>query len=315
MRRLACAVILLALAGCTELPWRGVHAEHDPRLDLALAGPQRFALVLSSGGRRAFAHIGVLAGLEDAGIRPDLVVGTSAGALVGLLYASGLGVGDIARVGTEELVEHLADRLLPDTARGDRLEAFVVRHVGAGLIERLPVRFAAVAVDVHDGCLSVFNAGDAARAVRASASVPVFFQPARIGLRQFVDGSLACPLPAGVARALGAERVVAVDVTHNTDWLPPQGLVDRVFYGAQLMVRNLARIDRAEADLVIHPLLPPWERIEAGDQQAVIAAGYRAGLEALPAIRALLARADRAAAPSGRAPQDRRWCGAWSAGE
>jgi NTE family protein len=301
---------LLLAQGCAEMPPRTLVPDLEPGRDLQRQQRYRLAIVLSSGSARAFAHVGVLQALEAHGVHPDLVVGTSAGALVGVLYASGMSAERISQARTEGLFDLFVDRTRAGGSRGARLEEFVARQVREERIERLPIRFAAIATDLSSGCLEVFDTGDPARAVHASASVPVFFAPVSINGRQFIDGSMVSPLPVRVARALGAERIVAIDVSYNSDWSPPEDTVESIFYTAQLMVRNLARVDLAEADVAIRPDLPPWQDIESGDYAAVVAAGYRAAIDALPRIRNLLARPAAAATRLASGRPDPRWCDA-----
>ncbi len=249
---------------------------------------QRWALVLSSGSKRGFAHAGALAALERSGLKPDLVVGSSAGALVGSIYASGASAGEMARTQVGDAFDSVFGLLSGKAGRTARLNAFIQRHLRERILERFPIPFAAVAARLDDGCLAMFNAGDAARAVYASMSVPGFFTPATISGVRYGDGGLASPLPIRVARSLGATLVVAVDVSFHPGWELPEKFIDAMFYGPLLAVRNLAVLEAEEADLVIRPRLPSVERIEKGEYAAVTAAGDAAMTEALPKIRELL---------------------------
>lgn len=263
-----------------------------------------WALVLSSGSKRGFAHSGALAALERGGLKPDLVVGSSAGALVGAIYASGASAREMAALNVGTTFDSVFDVFFRRRARSAGLTSFIEHHLREKQIERFPIPFAAVAARLEDGCLAYFNTGDAASAVYASMSVPGFFTPATIAGVRYCDGGMVSPLPIQVARRLGATTVIAVDVSFHPGWEPPDRFIDAMFYGPLLAVRNLAVLEAREADLVIRPRLPPVERIEKGDYAAVTAAGDAAMTEALPRIRELLAN------PPPARPQvaDPRYC-------
>ena len=263
-----------------------------------------WALVLSSGSKRGFAHSGALAALERGGLKPGLIVGSSAGALVGAIYASGASAAEMATTNTGATFHSVFDIFFRRAARSARLKAFIRRHLREQQLERFPIPFAAVAARLEDGCLACFDKGDAADAVYASMSVPGFFTPGSIAGVRYCDGGMASPLPIRAARKLGATTVIAVDVSFHPGWEPPDRFVDAMFYGPLLAVRNLAVLEAAEADLVIRPKLPPVEAIEKGDYAGVTAAGDAAMTEALPRIRELLANP-----PPARPPvADPRYC-------
>ncbi len=255
-----------------------------------LGARPRVALALGSGSMRGWAHAGVLAALETGGIRPSLVVGTSAGSVVGALAATGIPAGRLVEATRELDWTVLAELPLPrrGLVRGERLESFVRRHAGAGPIESLPIAFAAVATDAHTGEAVVLDHGDLARAVRASSSVPVLFEPVPARGRLLVDGALSSPTPVSVARRLGADVVIAVNVA----WTPEEGdlrnPVDMLFQSMQLMTHNLNRAELAAADVVIAPDLRAVGPVTPANLDALVEAGRRAGLEALPAIRAAI---------------------------
>ena len=205
----------------------------------------RTALVLSGGGAKGLAHVGVLAALDDAGIRPDLIVGTSMGSVIGALYASGLTPAQIdsvvhmlpmARVfGTGEPRGPLAwGDLQPlvtweEGERGFSLQGPATHQVvvsgmlnsilmsanvqARGDFDRLPIPLRVVATDVADRAVAVFSSGDLAQVVRASIAIPLVFSPERIGDRLFTDGGLSANIPVAVARDEGATRVIVSDVT------------------------------------------------------------------------------------------------------
>ncbi len=254
------------------------------------AAPARFALVLGGGGCRAHGHIGVISVLEQNGFKPDLIVGTSAGSLVGGLFAAGIGSDQLRRYGQDLGSQVLRDWAIPNLGLfgGDAIRRFVVERVGSIRIETLRTRFAAVATDLQNGALQVFDRGDLGLAVQASSSVPGIIEPVRIANRLFVDGSLASPVPVGVARRMGAAKVVAVDVTFPPEEAELNGVYDALYQGFSILTRKLALEERATADLVIAPPLPVHSEMSAATLKLLVAAGEQAAREALPGLRKLL---------------------------
>lgn len=258
----------------------------------------RFALVLSGGGPRGFAHIGVLRAFEQGGIKPDLIVGSSAGALVGALYADGR---------TAEQLEQLAMTLEParlidfiwysGRIRGQALQEFIDSALSRRSLEQLPLRFAAMATRVEDQAAVIFNAGATGAALRASAATQSGwigrFLPLRIGHVAYVDGDVSSPLPARAARALGARYVVAVDVSARLDRIPDGA---EAYRESDLARKRLIDAERTSADLVIHPDIGYWTSTRVEYRRQVIELAYQEALKALPAIRAAL-REDRVAHP------------------
>lgn len=186
--------------------------------------PQRpvVALVLGGGGARGFAHIGVIESLEAHGIRPDLVVGTSVGAMVGSVYASGATPAQLVAMADELKETDLID-ISPSKQGfidGSRLRQYINTQVGNRPIEAFAIRFAAVATEMQSKQAVTFRQGEAGLAVQASASVPSLFIPPRIpenGGKKYIDGSQSALLPARIAKNMGADVVIAVDLMANAD--------------------------------------------------------------------------------------------------
>lgn len=293
------AVLLLATSGCGVIkkPLAFLVPSPPPRADephfrSERIRPAPWALVLSDGAMRGFAHVGVLRELEAAGLRPDLIVGVSSGAIVGALAASGLPASELEQAAMGLRANIFWDWTVPYTGllEGEGIHAFVDSHLRAHRIEDFPIRFAAVAAEAETGCLQIFNAGDAGRAAQASSSVPVLLAPPAISGKRYLDGGIVSPLPVRVARMLGAERVVAVDVTFPPSERPFLNITDAFWRTTLVMHRALAAIEGAEADLVIAPRLPPEFLISLRNRPAIIDSGARAAREALPALRLLIGR-------------------------
>lgn len=291
-RASACAALCAALAsGCALVGRHAPRTAADPSFDASLNRPAKLAVVLSAGTMRGFAHVGVLRELAANGIVPDLIVGSSAGAMVGAIWASGATAAEL-----EAAVEAAGTGTFLDlqTSRrglfgGEGIHDFVDRHVKLHRIEQFPIRFAAVAVDAERSCLQVFNKGDAGKAVQASATVPVLLAPPRIGGRQYLDGALISPLPVRVARALGAQHVLAVDVSFEPAERSWFNLVE-AFWRTSLVTRwALAVSEGREADYLLRPRLPPERSIGLGARRELVEAGAQAVRQHLDAIRAALA--------------------------
>ena len=179
----------------------------------------KIGLALGSGSARGLAHLGVIRAIEDAGIEVSCIAGSSMGALIGAIHAAGkLDELEAAFLGFDwKKTASFFDVVLPKSGLldGARISELVRAHIHADTIEALPIPFAAVATDIVSGEEVVIRSGDVIEAVRASISVPGIFTPVRSNERILVDGGLTNPVPTSVARAMGADIVVAVDLNHQ----------------------------------------------------------------------------------------------------
>ena len=235
------------------------------------------ALVLGGGGLRGFAHIGVLRALEEAGIRPDIVVGTSAGALVGAVYASGATLAEIEQAARELDVADLIDWTLDSRGlmRGENIAQWVETATHGQAIESFPTRFGAVATDLRSGEAVLLDTGRPGDAVRASAAVPGTTVPVPYRGGHLIDGGVSSLVPVRFARALGADLVIAVDVYCTGP--APEGL------GAATVVRRtmqaqtclLAAQELAEADIAIRVDVPSPRLSSSNDWPLTMEAGYQ----------------------------------------
>ena len=254
----------------------------------------RLGLALSGGAARGIAHVGVLKVLAEHGVRPDCVAGTSAGALVGGALASGMSVEEIEEIGRSlrwrSLGRVTISRL--GVQSNALMEDYIRSRFPRTRFEELPVPFAAVATDLHTGGAVVMrDEGDVAFAIRASCAVPGWYVPVTDAQgRQLVDGGLVANLPVSVARSLGAEVVVAVDVNfEGAKFLGPPTSVVGVLIQSMLVVQRTATAHQRQlADVVISPAVGHLRWDEVGRAEEFIAAGAEAARAALPAIRELL---------------------------
>ncbi|MBE9527281.1 MAG: patatin-like phospholipase family protein [Proteobacteria bacterium] len=176
-------------------------------------------LALGSGSARGLAHIGVIRALEDSGIKIDCVAGTSIGALIGSVYASGK-LEDLEKVYLDydwKKIAYLFDIVFPKSGLidGNKVADFVREYVHAQTIEHLAMPFKAVATDIGTGEEITMDQGDVIEAVRASISIPGIFTPVRRNGRVLVDGGLVNPVPVSTARSMGAKLIIAVDLNHD----------------------------------------------------------------------------------------------------
>lgn len=301
---LAITVMLAAVAGLLWLTFadrQAVHVyrgEHPPRSRPA-SEPVNLALVLGGGGPRGFAHIGVLKVLEAEGIRPDLIVGSSMGAIVGSAYS---------RLGKATDLESglLASappwwRDLTLTRRpwfkGDWLEAQLRITLQDARLEDLPLRIFAVATHAEAGEPVAFSHGDAVTAVRASAAVPGLFKRVGIAGQEYFDGDISAPVPVGIARMNGARIVIAVDVMSHPDAMPYEMRDYPELSLSDYYRHAINRNELRQADVVIQPVIGYYIGTGGEDRQRAIAAGEVAARAALPAIRAALGRTAAGTAP------------------
>ena len=252
--------------------------------------PFKLGLALGGGAARGFAHIGVIQVLEEAGIRPDLVVGTSAGSVVAALYASGKSGAQMQQVAEKMEEAAITDWTLPIFSRGmlkgEALGRYVDGLVGHRLIEDMKIPLGVVATDLATGQGVLFRRGSTGTAVRASSAVPSVFQPVNIGGRDYVDGGLVSPVPVRYARDMGASFVLAVDISS-----PPEG--NQANDSLQILLQTFAIMSKSinawelkEADLVLRPTLTGIKSADFSARRRAIEAGRQAMLQALPALKA-----------------------------
>ncbi|MEX1165395.1 MAG: patatin-like phospholipase family protein [Hydrogenophaga sp.] len=260
-------------------------AGRAPRLGLALGG----------GAARGFAHVGVIQVLYENGIRPDLVVGTSAGSLVAAMYASGMSPADLEREALAMEEATLTDWTMPllgrGMLRGEALARYVRTEVKGRLIEQMPVPLGILATDLHSGEGVLFRRGDTAQAVRASSAVPGLFIPVAIAGHEYVDGGLVAPVPVAQARAMGAELVLAVDISSDPAGNSAQGWVQVLLQTTAIMGQSINRMAMVGPDVVaIRPALRGVGSADFSARQRSIEAGRTAMRAALPRLKAELAR-------------------------
>ncbi len=287
---LACA----SLVGCaSKAPAPTPVAPLPAAARPAAAKPVKIGLALGGGAARGFAHIGVIKVLEAQGIATDIVVGCSAGAVVGALYASGNNGFDLQKLAIKLDESRLSDWSVPDRGvlKGEGLQKFVNDAVANRPIEGLRKPFAAVATDLNSGESILFRTGNTGMAVRASATVPGVFRPVSINGKEYVDGGLSSLIPVHSARQMGADVVIAVDISARPGNQPVRGTLDILMQTFTIMGQNLARYELKEADVVIRPQVGSVGSTDFVARHDSILEGEKAAQAALPKIREAIRKA------------------------
>ncbi len=277
-------------AGCATRPPEQPAPPPAP-VAVTPAPPPNIALVLGGGAARGFAHVGVIKALEAQGIVPDTIVGTSAGSLMGALYAGGMNGFDLQKAALAMDDQTVADWSFPNRGliKGEALQDYVNAALGGRTIERLPRQLAIVATDLQSGEARVFRSGDTGVAVRASSSVPGIFQPARVGGRDYVDGGLVSPVPVGVARSLGADIVIAVDISAQPRQQKTASSFEILLQSFAIMGKSIAALELKQADVVVRPAIGGIAGTDFQSRHLAVLEGERAMQAQLPALRARIA--------------------------
>jgi NTE family protein len=298
---LATAITLLAGCGGEVRPSPDAV---NPRVGAPAPKPVRIGLALGGGAAKGFAHIGVIKMLEANGIKVDVVTGTSAGSVVGALYASGMDAFALQKQAVALDEDRIKDVRLfgGGLVQGQALQDYVNTSVRARSIEKLAKPFAAVSTRLEDGERTVFTRGNTGQAVRASSSIPGVFEPVAIGKFHYVDGGIVSPVPVDAARQLGADFVIAVDISSKAPGTAPGSLLGTVNQSITIMGQKLGAQELARADVVIRPKVNGVGPAAFDEKQAVILEGERAAVAALPQIRAKLAQLRQSRLPKAAPP-------------
>lgn len=290
--------LALLLAGCAGAPTSSEPVKPVIK-PVVKAPPPKVALVLGGGAVRGFAHVGVIKVLEAHGIQPDLVVGTSAGSVVGVLYAAGYSGFELQKIAFKLEEESVGDWMIPNRGfiKGEALQEYINQAIHKQPLEKLKRPFAAVATDLQSGEMMVFQRGNAGMAVRASSSIPGLFQPVAINGHDYVDGGLVSPVPVNVARLLGADVVIAVDISAKPRYARVEGLTDILLQTFGIMGQAISKTELAGADVVIRPNTVGFGSADFARKHEAIMEGEKAAQAVIPFIRQQIQQAaDRSVA-------------------
>lgn len=290
---LICVFAVFALTACqtTSTPT-------TTRPEVVLVTPQpkilrpvKIGLALGGGAARGFAHIGVIKVLEAQGINVDVVAGTSAGSVVGAMYAAGNNGFALQKLALEMDEATISDWSLPFFAKssgvlkGEALQSYVNKTVAQAPIEKLKKPFGAVATDLSTGLPILFQRGNTGAAVRASSAVPGVFQPVKINDRLYVDGGLVSPVPVRFAREMGADFVIAVNISSQPETQSGGSSLDVLLQTFTIMGQSVNYFELKAADVVIRPELAGMKGSDFAGRNLAILAGERAAMAALPEIK------------------------------
>lgn len=252
--------------------------------------PIIIGLALGGGAAKGFAHIGVIKALEENGIKAKIVTGTSAGSLVGSLYAYGYTPDQLLQISSQLDELNLADFTLSSNGilKGNRLQQFVDSKVKNTPLQKLPLRFTAVATDLDSGQSIGFNTGDTGIAVRASCSIPNIFMPVKMNGHRYVDGGLSAPVPVTYARQAGANFVIAVDITARPE-AGRSGFLSNIDQSINIMGVKLLAQQLKQADIIINPDISKLSSFSFNKKKEAIDLGYQATMAQMPLIKQKIA--------------------------
>jgi NTE family protein len=254
--------------------------------------PAKIAVVLGAGAAKGFAHIGVLKILESNKIPVHMIVGTSAGSFVGSLYAYGFNAFELQKISFSLQKDDIVDLTLPDNGfiKGEKIEAYINYMLRNTPIEKLRIPFYAVATDIQSGREVVFGSGNTGTAVRASCSIPGIFMPPVISGRMYVDGGVVSPVAVDAARKMGADIVIAVDISSDVGSPLPNGTIETILQSINIMNSKLSAIQLAKADVVIKPKVGYIGSADFSKRNEAVLEGEKAAVEALSKIQALMSK-------------------------
>jgi len=254
--------------------------------------PVKIALVLGAGASRGFAHIGVIKVLESNKIPVHMIVGTSAGSFVGALYAYGFNAFELQKLSFALEQNDIIDMTIPDKGflKGEKIEGYINYILRETLMEKLRIPFYAVATDLQNGREVVFGSGNTGTAVRASCSIPGIFIPPVISGRMYVDGGVVSPVAVDAARKLGADIVIAVDLSGDVDSSLPKGTIEVILQSINIMHTKLSAAQLAKADIVISPKVGYLGSTDFTKRHEAVLEGEKAALAVLPKIQEIIAR-------------------------
>jgi len=289
-KRFGVLLSLILLSACTSVPIKVKDIPLPEALPIVAATSNRplVALVLGSGGNRGFAHVGVIKVLEENNIPVDIVVGTSVSSMVGALYAGGFHAAELEKLALNLEQGQLNDYELSFEGyiRGELLQDFINHELHDRTIEQLGKPFAAIATELSSGKAAAFNHGNTGMAVRASSSIPGVFLPILINGSEYVDGGLKDPVPVKIAQQMGADVVIAVDVSR----LPlnnqrASNVLQIWIQSARIMQQTIAENEIKSAQIVIRPQIGATPKINLVSKHSLVKAGEDAANAAIPAIR------------------------------
>lgn len=252
-------------------------------------------LALGGGAARGFAHVGVIKMLEANGIKPDIVVGTSAGSVIAALYATGLSGNDLNKIAINLDEASITDWAMPFSnkyggmIKGDALQNEINRLVSNRRIDQMNIPLGIVSTDLKTGDAILFRRGDTGQAVRASCSVPGVFAPTIIGNREYVDGGLTSPVPVRFAKQMGADIVIAVNISTDPSAQTYNGTIGVLLQTTSIMGRSINQFELPLADVTILPELSTMKGTDFKSRNSAVLAGEIATQAKIAELKAKIA--------------------------
>lgn len=277
-------ILMLSLSAC-QTP------KTPSATNLAARKPPVIGIALGGGAARGFAHIGVLKVLEANQIKPGLVVGTSAGSVIASVYATGITASELNRIAINLDEASITDWANPfsnkfgGVIKGDALQNHVNKLVNNKLIDQMEIPLGIVATDLQTGDAILFRRGDTGQAVRASSSVPGIFSPTRISNRDYVDGGLSSPIPIRFTKQMGADIVIAVNISSDPSDQSVAGTFGVLLQTTTIMGRNISLYEMPLADVIVVPKLPSMKGTDFKSRNSAILAGEEAMQEQLDLLK------------------------------
>lgn len=295
------SLFALTLAGCDR------NVKTSPQTSISKAREPVIALALGGGGAKGFAHIGVIKVLESHGIKPKIVTGTSAGSFVGSIYASGKTPFQLQQIAFSLKEADIRDLTFnrQGVVLGQKLQDYVNRQIANKPIEQFPIRFAAVATRLDNGRRADFIKGNAGQAVRASCSIPNVFVPATIGGTKYVDGGLVSPIPVQTARDMGADIVIAVDISARPAGDKPLSMFGLLDQTINIMGQQSINTELNKANIVIQPKVGHLGALDLKASNEAILEGEKSAQLKIKAIDAAIANFKKSPAAFQPAPKAR----------
>ncbi|WP_309790743.1 patatin-like phospholipase family protein [Caballeronia sp. LZ019] len=289
-RAFSLAAASSVLAACTTTSGGGAPVAATPAANAGSQRPARIGLALGGGAARGFAHIGVIKALEARNVRVDLVAGTSAGSVIAALYASGMNGIAINKLALTMDEASISDWAMPFRTRGIlqavALQNYLNRTLDNRPIEKMAKPLGIVATDLRNGQPILFQRGNTGIAVRASCSVPSIFEPVKIGDHEYVDGGLVSPVPAAFAHKMGADFVIAVNISARPETALTQSSFDVLMQTFTIMGQSIKAYELDKyADAVIRPNLNAMSSSDFSQRNAAILAGEEAVAKMWPALQ------------------------------
>jgi len=283
--------VLLAACGSNPLAPQTPPVAVIPTVVPKTPKPIKIGLALGGGAARGFAHIGVIKALEAQGIVPDIVVGTSAGSVVGALYAAGNNGFALQKIALQMDEAAISDWSVPFFAKvsgvlkGEAIQNYVNKTIRNVPIEKLKIPFGAVATDLNSGAPILFRRGNTGVAVRASSAVPGVFQSVNVGGHLYVDGGLVSPVPVRFAHEMGADFVIAVNISASPEAQAASSSVDVLLQTFAIMGQSINNYELKDADVVIRPELGAMKGNDFTARNTAILAGEQAAMAQMASIK------------------------------